>query len=254
MFEINGSHIAELNDSDLRILVARLCEAELHLAGLPVSAVTAGGDQNAADGGIDVRVDLPSSTGITGFIPRPATGFQVKVPNMSRGAILKEMRPGGAVRQVIQDLVSMSGAYIIVSAKGSTTDSALRSRRNAMREAAAAIDHSKALTLDFYDRERLATWVRKHPGLVAWVRERIGQPIRGWRPYASWAAPRETIEAKYLLDAKSRLLDWRTPEDGSLSIEEGINRIRRILVKPKGIVHQRQIRNHRNGTMGQGRH
>ncbi len=58
MFDIEGSHIAELNDSDLRTLVARLCEAELRRNGLPVSAVIAGGDQNAADGGLDVCVDF----------------------------------------------------------------------------------------------------------------------------------------------------------------------------------------------------
>jgi len=58
MFEIEGQHIAELNDEDLRTLIARLCEAELHCKGSPISAVTAGGDQNAPDGGLDVRVDL----------------------------------------------------------------------------------------------------------------------------------------------------------------------------------------------------
>jgi len=35
MFDIDGSHIAELNDTDLRTLVARLCEAELRRTGLP---------------------------------------------------------------------------------------------------------------------------------------------------------------------------------------------------------------------------
>lgn len=70
MFEITGEHIAKLNDTDLRRLVHLLCEADLRRAGLPVSAVTAGGNQDAADGGLDVRVDLPAATNITGFIPR----------------------------------------------------------------------------------------------------------------------------------------------------------------------------------------
>ncbi|MDD2336168.1 MAG: hypothetical protein PHD01_06300, partial [Geobacteraceae bacterium] len=84
MFDITGEHIARLNDTDLRRLVALLCEAELRRFGLPLSAVTAGGDQNAADGGLDVLVNLPASTIIYGFIPRPVTGFQVKVPDMPR--------------------------------------------------------------------------------------------------------------------------------------------------------------------------
>jgi hypothetical protein len=66
----------------VRSLVARLCEVEMGALQLPVSAVAWGGDQNAADGGLDVRVDLPEKTAIQGFVPRPATGFQVKKPDM----------------------------------------------------------------------------------------------------------------------------------------------------------------------------
>jgi len=236
MFEINGLHIAELNDTDLRTLVARLCEAELRRTGLPLSAVTAGGDQNAPDGGLDVRVELPATTSLSGFIPRPATGFQVKLPDMPRKAILGEMRPGGLVRPVIEELISASGAYIIVSAKGSTSDSVLKRRRNAMREAIADAESSKDLAIDFYDRERLASWVRDHPGLVVWVREKIGQPLRGWRPYANWANPCESMEAEYLLDEKSRIQDWRTRSDGPIGVMEGLERIREVLAQPHGAV------------------
>lgn len=47
MFEITADDIAALNDEDLRTLIARLCEAEMRRLGLPTSAVTWGGDQNA---------------------------------------------------------------------------------------------------------------------------------------------------------------------------------------------------------------
>ena len=56
MFEITGDHIAELKEEDLRSLVGLLCEDELRRRGLSVSAVTYSGDQNAKDGGLDVRV------------------------------------------------------------------------------------------------------------------------------------------------------------------------------------------------------
>ena len=236
MFEINGLHISALNDSDLRTLIALLCEAELRRAQLPVSAVTAGGNQNAPDGGLDVRVDLSPSTNISGFIPKPNTGFQVKLPDMSHSKILEEMCPGGVLRPVLQELASASGAYIIVSARGSTSDSALQHRREAMKEAAASAQNAQTLVLDFYDRERVATWVRNHPGLVVWVRERIGQPIHGWHPYASWAAPSESLEAEYLLDENGRLSDWRSLQEGELTVREGIQRIRNVLASSKGIV------------------
>ena len=64
---------------------------------------------------------LPPSASIQGFVPRPATGFQVKKPDMPRKAILKEMRPSGTIRPAIQELADQSGAYIIVSSTASTT-------------------------------------------------------------------------------------------------------------------------------------
>ena len=75
-FEISPDQIAALGDEDLRVLIAALCEADLRQRGLPTSAVLYGGNQTAADGGIDVEVELPAGTAIAGFIPRPATGFQ----------------------------------------------------------------------------------------------------------------------------------------------------------------------------------
>lgn len=43
MFDITPEEISELNPSDLRELVARLCEAELSKKGLSPAAVTWGG-------------------------------------------------------------------------------------------------------------------------------------------------------------------------------------------------------------------
>ncbi|MGO4728717.1 MULTISPECIES: hypothetical protein [unclassified Inquilinus] len=129
MLDVTANEIAELNDIDLRELVGRLCEAELANRGLSPAAVTWGGNQTAADGGLDVRVALPADTAIDGFIPRPVTGFQVKKPDMSRAAIRSEMQPAGAIRPVIQELADQAGSYVIISSKDSTADIALRNRR-----------------------------------------------------------------------------------------------------------------------------
>ena len=91
MFDITGDDIAALNDEDLRTLVGRLCEAELRKQGLPLTAVTYGGNQTAKDGGLDVRVSLPPETAITGFVPEAATGFQAKKSDMPRAGILDEI-------------------------------------------------------------------------------------------------------------------------------------------------------------------
>jgi hypothetical protein len=98
LFDITPEHIFALDDEGLRILIARLCKADLRRRGLPVGAVLYGGNQIAADGGVDVRVEFPADTEIAGFIPRPATGFQAKADDMPTSEIAKEMARQGPSR------------------------------------------------------------------------------------------------------------------------------------------------------------
>lgn len=229
MFEITGDDVAALNDEDLRSLVGLLCEANVRRRGLVLSAVTWRGSQTAADAGLDVRVALPAGTQIDGFIPRAATGFQVKKPDMPRNAIIVEMKPGGVLRPVIQELADACGAYVIISSSGSTSDSALRNRRDAMAEAVAGLANAASLTLEFYDRSRLATWVRDHPGLIPWVRARIGKSVPGWRSYEAWAFAPEGTDAAYLVDDAARIYAGGSTDGAGLSAIDGVNRIRGVL-------------------------
>ncbi|MFV8638080.1 hypothetical protein ACNRBS_01295 [Ralstonia pseudosolanacearum] len=236
MFDITPDDIALLNDIDLRELVGRLCEAELATRDLSPAAVTWGGNQTAADGGLDVRVALPPGKHIEGFIPRCATGFQVKTPDMPRAEILKEMRPGGTIRQVIQQLADSRGAYIIVSSHGSTTDSALGNRRRALREALDDVSNADDLHTDFYDRARLATWVRLHPGLITWVQEKLGRALVGWRPYGSWSGPAEGVDAEYLVDDKLRIHLGTHRDTPGQSVAQAIDGLRDELAQPRKIM------------------
>ncbi|MBI5462665.1 MAG: hypothetical protein HY941_10820, partial [Gammaproteobacteria bacterium] len=236
MFDITPDDINQLNDIDLRGLVGRLCEAELVSRGLSPAAVTWGGNQTAADGGLDVRVGLPPGMSIEGFVPRLSTGFQVKTPDMPRGAILAEMRPVGAIRPVIQELADEAGAYIIVSSKGSTADSALRNRRDALREALAGVTNADQLHTDFYDRTRLATWVRRYPGLITWVRERVGRALVGWRPYGPWSGAAEDVDSEYLFDDKLRLHLGKHRDSHAQAVAIAIDELRDELTQPGMIV------------------
>ena len=236
MFEITGKEISELNDSDLRSLVGLLCEADLRTNNLPTAGVTWGGHQNAKDGGLDVRVELSGTPNPDGFVPRSSTGFQVKKPDMPRAEIIKEMRPDGKLRQVIRELADASGAYIIVSSTGSTSDSALHDRRSAMLEALSGSDNGPNLKLDFYDRDRIATWVRYHRSLVLWVREKIGKPIQGWLPFENWANAPGGIEEAYLLDEEVRLYDSANLSSDGMTAVDGINRLRTVLLRPASSV------------------
>lgn len=235
MFEITPDDVALLNDTDLRTLIGLLCESELRSRGLSAAAVTWSGHQNSADGGLDVRVALADGQRIEGFVLSPQTGFQVKKSPMPHAKIIDEMRPEGVLRPIIRDLANRSGAYIIVSAE-SASGTALKNRRDGMREALGDLPNAKDLTLDFYDRGRVASWVRDHAGMVLWVRSKIGRSLPGWRPYEAWSYAPDGIKGEYLLDDGVRVrTDTETTEPG-LPPTAGIQRIRERLRHPGGVV------------------
>lgn len=232
MLDITSDDIAALNDADLRTLIGRLCEAEMRKRGLPTSAVTYGGNQDAGDGGLDVRVSLPSGGLIEGFVPKPDTGLQVKKPDMPRGAILEEMAPAGVLRPVILELAKVGGAYVIVSSTGSTSDTALERRREAMRDAIKGTPAKGKLEVDFYDRNRVATWVRDYPGLIPWVRAQVGRAMVGWQSHGSWSLSQSTTASGYLTDDQARIRAADHGDGEGLSAIDGINLIRAALRVP----------------------
>ena len=232
MFEITGDDIAALSDGDLRTLINLLCEAELRRKGLLTAAVIAGGDQDAPDGGVDVRIALPPETAIGGFIPRAATVYQFKKSDMTRTAILKEMRPRGTLRPAIVALAEERGAHVVVSSGAKTADPVLDSRRTAMKEALHGVPSAAGLTIDFYDRTRVATWVRDYPARALWVRARIGRSLRGWRPFGRWSSQPAGVDPAYLLDDAARIRTSAIGEGDSLSAAGGIERIRAELREP----------------------
>lgn len=223
MLEITADDIGLLGDEQLRTLIGRLCEVECRQRGHSTAHVTWGGNQNAADGGIDVRVELPAGSHTVGFIPRVATGFQVKKQDMPRAEILQEMLPEGVPRSSIQELADQNGAYIIVSSEGSTADSALANRRKAMAEATEGYRNGNALCCEFYDRNRVATWVRAHEALIPWVRFTVGRPIPGWQSYGPWAA---SVDDVYLSDDRLRIHPGRKTSENGVSASQGIQTIR----------------------------
>ncbi len=232
LLEITGDDIERLDDAELHILIGLLCEADYRLAGLPTKGITWGGHQDARDGGLDVVVRGDTHPPKNSFVPRNMTGFQVKKPDMPRAEILKEMRPNGVLRKEIKTLIQENGAYVIVSSKSSTTDTALKNRTDAMKEAVANEKNHENLHLEFWDRGRVATWVRAHYSLILWVRNKIGRQLKGWRPYENWANAPGGIEEEYILDDGLRLYDGTKPPDDGMSAKDGMLKLRSALSTP----------------------
>ena len=142
------------------------------------------------------------------------------------------MRPQGILRESIKALIQEKGAYIIVSSTGSTTETALSNRKNAMKQSVADEIGHEGLHLDFFDRGRIANWARNHPSLIFWVRNKIGKPLTRWRPYEDWANSPGGVEEGYLFDDGLRLHDGTKTTGQDLSVENGLLRLRNALLAP----------------------
>jgi hypothetical protein len=221
-FELEPVDISTLNDSDLREMLARLCEAELIQQRIQPSCVFWGGAQEAADGGLDVRVNSSIKLNNPNFIPRENTGFQVKKNSMPKAACEKEMLENGNVKPVIAELICKKGAYIIVSGKDDCSDKMLSERILGMRKAVEGLPGKDDLLLDFYGRDRLSAWLRQHPGVVLWVRSHLGKPLSGWMPFGRWAATPPDQDDEFLLDDHPCLIDMNSQQKEPVPIIDGI--------------------------------
>ena len=193
MFDISKDQLLRLSDVDLRELVARLCEAELGRKGAPVSAVRWGGSHTTPDGGLDVEVRVKGQEFAGDFVPRPWTGIQVKKSKMPKGKIIEEMSPKGNLRPIFPELARDNGCYIIVSLADDPAGTNLGEREKKMQAQIESVDQGD-LRMEFYGRSRLADWLRQHPAVQLWVREKLGLPLSGWRPFGRWSTTHRTLK------------------------------------------------------------
>ncbi|MCF8302235.1 MAG: hypothetical protein K9I94_03090 [Bacteroidales bacterium] len=232
LLEITGDDVAKLNDKQLRELLGLLCEADYRVASLTTRGIRWGGHQDAKDGGLDVVVQSNFDPPDSSFIPSKSTGFQIKISDMPRHKILKEMRPNNQLRPEIKQLIKEKGAYVIVSSKSSNTNTALNNRLGAMEEAIQNENDWNKLTLDFYGCDRIASWLRFHPSLVFWLRNKINKSLDGWLPYDNWAQCPGGANENYLLDDQFRLMEMSSKDFSSYSVRDGLYNLCLILSIP----------------------
>lgn len=220
--ELTAADITALDDGQLRELVARLAEAELREQGIPRSSVQAGGAQEAADGGLDVSVAAGRPLERAAFVSRADTGFQVKKHSMSRRNCKKEMLETGELKASIKTLADAKGAYIIVSGKDSCSATMHRERLAGMEEALRTYAAGEGLHLDFYGADRLALWLKSHPGVALWARAKLGKPLAGWRPYGRWASTPKADKDEFLADAHPCVIDGSSSDKKPMTVMDGI--------------------------------
>lgn len=219
LFETTGEDIGQLNDADLRDLIGLLSEEECKSRGISTKGILWGGHQDAPDGGVDVLVMV--DTPIGGYIPRQSIVFQVKKHKMPPSKIRSEMTKNHQLKPEILNLSKSNGAYIIVSSGDDCSPSALKERINKMTDVSGSI---KDIYFDFYDRNRVASWVRHFPHIMLWVKSKLGVSISGWQNFASWSG--NPVDDEYILDDKLKIFDSNDSKGEELLPLQAIQRIR----------------------------
>lgn len=226
-FSITIEDIRDLTDEQSREFIARLCRAELGKHGFSQAAVSWGGDQRAIDGGVDVRVDVDPPMGMSGYIKKDRSAFQVKAEKFSKGKIPNEMAPKGVIRPAIVELAENNGAYVIVSTRDSVSASSLSTRIKAMAACLSEHGLSEKVIVDFYDCRKIADWIEQHPAIAVWTRYIIGKPLAGWHPYSPWAYQESNTEAEYIIDDRVKI--FVPNADEGIDVQSAINQLRRDL-------------------------
>ena len=231
-FEVSANDIQQLDDGQLRELLRLLLEAEARSRGISLACVFVGGDQNAADGGVDGRVEWKDNPAPEGWFPCRKTLFQSKAENMRPSDLSNELAPKKIVRPFFKDLVRSNGAYIVFSTEN-CSEGMYKRRLDAMRAAVKSVRGSKKITFDFYDASRIARWSNTFPGVANQVRTFVGKPMAGWQSFGNWSAPEIEDTPDYILDDCPKL----TIGGGEpIAITQAISEVRTSLTKPQAIM------------------
>lgn len=229
-FDISKEMVATVSDTLLRELLDRLLVAEAKQRGIPLSAIEIGGNQIAADGGVDGSIIWTSPPPAGDWLTRNTIYFQCKAESMPPAKIGGEMRPKGKPRSIFKELADAAGAYVIV-ATDDTTKSARDLRISAIREALADVPGQERIAVDFYGAERIARWTNTHPGVAIWLLGELGRPVSGWQPHGNWSAPNSS-DQPYIVDDTSRA----TIDGSEVAVGEALSAMRNTLAKPGGVV------------------
>lgn len=228
IFDIEKDELLGLSDTLLEELIARLAEADVAACGHSPARVRWAGSINAPDGGVDVHVQLPVEQFSSGYIERPDTVFQAKKHKMRRADILREMAPSGVLSSMISVQAAKGGSYIIVSLDEDCSPSMLAERVRAMQEAVRHDPCHADLHLAFYDRAKLAQWIRQYPSVMLWVNRILGRGYSGWQPYGAWSCPPEGADDT-LITASGITISLPSEQARPLSIQDAIGPIRQLI-------------------------
>jgi len=229
MLQVTKKEIQNLKDDELRELIKELCISSLRECNISSKCVISGGNQDASDGGVDIRIKSDTDIIQDNYISNKNTIIQVKVPKMPPTSIKNEMKPKDILRSCIKELADLGGSYIIVSSSEDLTDPLYNARIDMMKQCVANLKKSANISFEFYDCDRIATWVNKYPGMISWVKYKNGTEMSGWQNHDQWTNTNPEFNKPFLLNDESFLYENNYDENSKIYTLTAINNLRKLL-------------------------
>jgi len=231
-FEVSEDQVGRLAPIELVQLVKRLIQADLHLAGVPLSAIQGSLKINVSDGGEDIRVEWNSRSGTAEY--NYLTIFQLKAENLSDSKLKKEPieANGQRLKASVAEVVAQGGNYIIVTSKTNlitpkrgtkTKVPRLTEMRKLLHSSIKRFDARADLSkLHIYGPTKIADWANRHPMIAIWMKQVLGiasadfafQTLEDWSQYR---------------DLSNEHVSWPILNDQMRAIQE-------LLIKPREVV------------------
>lgn len=208
-FEVSAAHVAALSPRKLTTLVRRLATAEVVASGISADSVQLASNITAADAGEDARVEWSSGPSRTEFLPARRCSIQIKASQISPSEAARDITDrDGKVEAAIAETLKVGGCYLLLCSRPYTKNK-IELRERSMQAAAQSLSPSPN-QLRFYDADRLADWVNRHPSVATWVLEQT-QPgqTAGFESWNHWAGRHEHESSEFIDDPRLHILEQR---------------------------------------------
>ena len=221
--EVTADHITDLTELTFPALLRRLLSAEAQAHSLPEHGIHVAGGITTPDGGEDGRITWTEGPSHTSFLPSRFCLFQVKAGKVAPAdAALEVAGRNGEVKPMVRSALEARGHYLLLCAHPYTYQQ-IEARENrireAIRDAGLEIDETQ---VKFCDADWVASWVNRHPSVVAWVKQVTQRgPLDPLRSWSDWASRNERDSSLWADD--DRLAVLLGP------VRESASRIRRVV-------------------------
>lgn len=225
MIEVEVNHIKRFSAGQLVELLRRLLNAEALAKGIGPYGVHVPANITVADGGEDGRIQWSDGPDKTNWLPCRYIAFQCKIKDMKpaecKKAVHKEEKPS-APCDAIADVLNNKGAYIMFCKHDYVTQK-LDKKISAIWEGleACGVARNSNIKVDFYDANKISSWVNAHPSVACWVLGLAGVPVEGIRLWSCWAGDFDLPEYHFVPDDR---------------FDQDKQAVSEVLSKPQGIV------------------